>query len=125
TDGSITGGIKDRLESELSSLKIHLNIGAKSFNLDNLKAEKDNIQKAIDEYLKINDIGAFDALSQSAIDANPELKKLIDRLKDVARVIVEVKDSADDGGKGITGFLAKLSGNKGLEKFAEWGQMAA
>lgn len=125
SDGSITGVIKDQLETQLSNLKLNLNLGVKSFNLTNLEAEKKTVKDAIDKYLELNNIGAFDALSQSAIDANPELKKLIDRLKEVAGIIVKVNKAADDGGGGLKGFLAKLTGNEGLQKFAEWGQMAA
>jgi len=125
SDGSITGAIKDRLEKELSSLKFNLNLGTKSFNLKNLEAELDTVQKAIDKYLEINKLDAFDSLTQSAIDAHPELKELIKRLQEVAGIIVKVKKTADDGGNGLKGFLAKLEGNEELKKFAEWGGMAS
>lgn len=124
-DGSITGALKERLENELSSLKINLNLGVKSFNLDSLKAERDNIQKAINKNLELNNLESFDSLTQSAIDANPELKKLIQRLKEVSQEINRVKKSSDDGATGIKGFIAKLEGNDTLAKFNEWATMAS
>lgn len=125
SNGNIAGAIKEQLEKELATLKVNLNLGAKSSNLKNLEAEMKTVQDAISKYLEINELGAFDSLSQSAIDANPELKELIKRLQEVAGIIVKVKKAADDGGKGLEGFLERLSGNEGLKKFAEWGSMAA
>lgn len=122
SDGSITGTIKENLEKELSFLKINLDLGAKSFNLKNLESEANNIKEAIDKYLEINNIDFPGIVEQRA---HPELKKLIDKLKEVGATINEVNKTADDGGKGLSGFLARLTDNEGLKKFTEWGDMAA
>lgn len=115
--------IKDRLQKELEGLKINLSIGSVKTNIANLEKQRQDISNALSGYNTLNGISS---ITDQALDAHPELKKLYDQLNQVTDQIIKLKKEANDGsGGGFLGFLKKLEGNKALQEVSDWGNVAA
>ncbi|WGQ15571.1 tape measure protein [Sphingobacterium faecium] len=115
--------IKDRLQKELQGLKINLSIGSVKTNIANLEKQRQDISNALSGYNTLNGISS---ITDQALDAHPELKKLYDQLNQVTDQIIKLKKETNDGsGGGFLGFLKKLEGNKALQEVSDWGNVAA
>lgn len=115
--------IKDRLQKELEGLKINLSIGSVKTNISNLEKQRQDISNALSGYNTLNGISS---ITDQALDAHPELKKLYDQLNQVTDQIIKLKKETNDGsGGGFLGFLKKLEGNKALQEVSDWGNVAA
>lgn len=115
--------IKERLSQDLSDLKITLSIGSVKTNISNLESLRQDISNAISQYNVDNGIRE---ITDQALEAHPELKKLYDNLKQITAQINTLKKEANDGaGGGFLGFLKKLEGNETLKEISEWGNVAA
>ncbi|WP_293925463.1 tape measure protein [Sphingobacterium sp. UBA6320] len=115
--------IKDRLQKELEGLKINLSIGSVKTNIANLEKQRQDISNALSGY---NTLNGITEITDQALDAHPELKKLYDQLHEITDQINKLKKETNDGsGGGFLGFLKKLEGNKALQEVSDWGNVAA
>lgn len=117
----LSASLRSRLEHELSTMQINLNIGSVKSNIDYLSKLRQDISNGISEYMTK---GGISDLSDETLAANPKLKELVDRLRDVNAMLVKLKRETSDG-SGVLGFLKNLEGDETLRKIAEWGQIAA
>ncbi|WP_433863132.1 tape measure protein [Sphingobacterium thalpophilum] len=117
----LSASLRSRLEHELSTMQVNLNIGSVKSNIDYLSKLRQDISNGISEYMTK---GGLSNLNDETLAANPKLKELVDRLRDVNAMLVKLKMETEDG-SGVLGFLKKLEGDETLRKIAEWGQIAA
>ncbi|QQT60097.1 hypothetical protein I6I97_12555 [Sphingobacterium multivorum] len=121
SEADISSALRTRLEHELSAMKINLSIGSVDSNISFLNKLRQDISNGISEYMSK---GGITNLSDETLQANPKLKDLVDRLREVNDMLVKLKKETNDG-SGVLGFLKKLEGDKTLKEIAEWGQVAA
>lgn len=115
--------IKERLNQELSDLKINLSVGSVKTNISNLETQRTDVANAISQY---NIDNGIKEITDQALESHPELKKLYDLLKQITGQISKLKKEANDGPDGgFLGFLKKLEGNETLKEISEWGGVAA
>ncbi|MFC4212154.1 hypothetical protein ACFOWA_13220 [Pedobacter lithocola] len=105
---SIQPKVRNQLNSQLSGLQNRLGLGSRQSNVNALKKEQSDIEKAI-------------TLPQS----QTKLKELQDRLIKVGAELKKISGNAKGADKGLSGFISKLSDNESLIDISNYAADAA